>query len=336
MRRVRRFRYLVGCLVLVHAAALGAGLLAPHDPLTQYRDFALAPPTRVRLIDAAGRWYVWPFVYRWTRDSVTGRYVEDTSHRYALHLLNRRLQGDGSLRLMAVARPARLFLLGTDEYGRDQFSRLLHGARVSLTAGLAATLVTITIGLLLGGLAGFLGGTVDRLIMRLAELCLALPWLYLLLAVRSVLPLDLPSELALALIVGLIALIGWSRPAALVRDAVRVTRTRDFVTAARGLGASNVHLLRRHLLPAASGVVLTQAALLVPQFILAEATLSFLGLGIAEPTPSWGNMLAAAQQYHVLVSHWWMLAPGIALVPVCMLYYVLADAAHEWSGVREI
>lgn len=336
MCRLRRFRYLVPCLVLVHAAALGAGLLAPHDPLTQYRDFALAPPTRVRLVDAAGRWHVWPFVYRWTRDSVTGRYVEDISHRHGLHLLNRRLQGDGSLRLLAVARPARLFLLGTDEYGRDQFSRLLHGARVSLTAGLAATLVTIAVGLLLGGLAGFLGGTVDRLIMRLAELCLALPWLYLLLAVRSVLPLDLPSELALALMVGMIALIGWSRPAALVRDVVRVTCTRDFVLAARALGASNVHLLRRHLLPSAAGVVLTQLAILVPQFIVAEATLSFLGLGIAEPAPSWGNMLAAAHQYNVLALHWWLLAPGMALVPVCLLYHAFSDAAHEWSGIREI
>ena len=336
MRRGRRFRYLVLSLVLLHGCALGAGLLAPHDPLTQYRDFALAPPTPVRLIDAAGRWYVWPFVYRWTRDAASGRYVEDTSHRYSLRLLNRRADGDHALRLVGVAPPAQLFLLGTDEYGRDQFSRLLHGAGVSLTAGLAATFVTVTVGLLLGGLAGFLGGAVDRLIMRLAELCLALPWLYLLLAVRSILPLDLPSERALVLIVGLIALIGWSRPAALVRDVVRATRTRDFVAAARGLGASNVYLLRRHLLPSASGVVLTQAALLVPQFILAEATLSFFGLGIAEPTPSWGNMLAAAQQYHVLVSHWWMLAPGIALVPVCLLYYVLADAAHEWTGVREI
>lgn len=333
---MRRLRCLVLGLVLLHAIALGAGLFAPYDPLTQYRDFALAPPTRIHLIDAAGRWYVWPFVYTWTRDSVTGRYAEDTSHRYPVRLLTRRADGDGSRRLVGVRPPAHLFLLGTDEYGRDQFSRLLHGARVSLTAGLAATLITVTVGLLLGGVAGFLGGTVDRLIMRLAELCLALPWLYLLLAVRSVLPLDLPSEHALVLIVGLIALVGWSRPAALVRDVVRVTRTRDFVMAARGLGASNVYLLRRHLLPSASGAVVTQMALLVPQFILAEATLSFLGLGIAEPTPSWGNMLAAAQQYHVLVSHWWMLAPGIALVPVCMLYHVLADAAHEWSGVREI
>lgn len=336
MRTVRPFGCLVLCLVLLHAAAFGAGLLAPHDPLTQYRDFALAPPTQIRLVDVEGRSHMWPFVYRWTHESAKGRYVEDTSHRYPVRLLNRHADGEGPFRLVGVRPPAQLFFLGTDEYGRDQFSRLLYGARVSLTAGLAATLVTVTIGLLLGGLAGFIGGTVDRLIMRLAELCMALPWLYLLLAVRSVLPLDLPSEHALALIVALIALVGWSRPAALVRDAVRVTRTRDFVTAARGLGASNVHLLRRHLLPSASGVVLTQAALLVPQFILAEATLSFLGLGIAEPTPSWGNMLAAAQQYHVVVSHWWMLAPGIALVPVCMLYYALADAAHEWTGVREI
>ena len=131
------------------------------------------------------------------------------------------------------------------------------------------------------------------------------------------------------LLVTVMALVGWARPAMLVRSVVKTGRTRDYVVAARSFGASNVHLVRRHVLPQLRGVALTQAAVLVPQYTLAEVTLSFFGLGVAEPVPSWGNMLASLQRYHVLASYWWMFLPAVALVPVFWLYYVLADKLHQ-------
>ena len=134
---------------------------------------------------------------------------------------------------------------------------------------------------------------------------------------------------AFLLVVAVVGVVGWPRPARLVRGVVLSARERNYVLAARGFGASDFHLLRRHILPFTSAVVFTQAAILVPYFILAEVILSFLGLGIGEPFPSWGNMLAAAQQYHVLVSYWWMLLPGLAPIPVVLAYHSLADALQK-------
>ena len=162
--------------------------------------------------------------------------------------------------------------------------------------------------------------------MRLTELFLALPWLYLLFTVRAFLPLHISPAHAFLLLIAVVGVTGWARPARLVRGLALSARERDFVLAARGFGASNLHLLCRHILPETYGVLLTQAALLIPQYILAEVVLSFLGLGVSEPSASWGTMLGSLQQYHVLVSYWWMLIPGFALIPLFAAYYTLADA----------
>jgi len=321
--------------VIVHAIAFGGGLLAPYDAAAQHREFPLAPPSRIHVQDMNGRWH-WPFVYRLVpRATVPQEYGEDVSRRYPLKWLGvgsaAAMNSNGSRRVFGVDPPAHLFLLGTDQSGRDQLSRLLHGARISLLAGVAATALTLLLGLVFGTLAGYVKG-LDGPLMRVADLATALPWVYLLLAARSVFPLELTPAQALVVIISVIGLVGWARPARLVRSVVLSVRSREFVLAARSLGASHAYLLRRHIVPSTFSVLLTQAALLVPQFVLAEATLSFLGLGIGEPTPSWGGMLSAAQQYHVLVSCWWMLAPGVALVLVCLLYQAIADAVQEHVG----
>ncbi len=161
--------------------------------------------------------------------------------------------------------------------------------------------------------------------MRLSELFMALPWLYLLLGVRAFLPLEVSPLRAFTMLVAVIGCLGWARPARLIRGVALSGRERDFVRAARGFGASDRYLLLRHVLPQARGVILTQGALLVPRYILAEVTLSFLGLGIGEPVPSWGNMLAELQRYHVLASGWWWMAlPGLALMLAVLAYHALA------------
>src|SRR5207245_1297238 len=166
-------------------------------------------------------------------------------------------------------------------------------------------------------------------LMGSAELFLSLPWFYFLIAVRAFLPLRLSPVETFLLLICVIGLIGWARPARLVRGVVLSARERDYVRAAKGFGATDTYLLRRHVLPQTFGVLLTQGAILVPQYILAEVTLSFLGLGVGEPVPSWGNMLASLQQYYVLASYWWMFLPGFALVPFFLGYSALANALHE-------
>jgi peptide/nickel transport system permease protein len=266
-----------------------------------------------------------PFVYGVTADLGTGDYREDRGRVYPVEFFS-------GGRLFGAAPPGVLFLWGSDGFGRDVFSRVLYGGRISLLTGMAAAFLSLSLGLLWGTLAGFHGGWVDGLLMRGAELFLALPWLYLLLGVRAFLPLHISPTQAFVLLVAIIGTIGWVRPARLVRGVVLSARERGFVLAARGFGASPWYLIRRHILPLTWSVVLTQATILIPQYIVAEVTLSFLGLGVGEPVPSWGNMLAEARQYHSLIAHGWMLAPGLATVPLLLGYLTLADILLEGSN----
>ena len=288
---LRRARLWLAATVLdlIHLAALGADFIAPYDFSAQHREFAFAPPSRLRFIDQEGR--------RSWRLFVQPR-LEDSGGAAPLQLWVKgppRQVGPWvfETRLFGVEEPARLFLLGTDGVGRDVFSRLLYGARISLLAGLFAAGLSVVLGFALGTVAGFHGGRVDEILMRFTELFLALPWLYLLFGVRAVLPLELGPVRAFFVFILIVGGIGWARPARLFRGLAVAAKKQEFVLAARALGATDLHLMMRHVLPQSMGVFWTQLALLVPRFVLAEVTLSFLGLGVGEPVPSWGNMLAS-------------------------------------------
>lgn len=336
MKRSAQLRFGLAFLVAIHAVILAAGFFAPYDPSEQDRNFSYAPPTPVHFKDAGGHWHLRPFIYAMREsENDLGNYEQELRIEYPLkffvHGGSYKLLGlfPSTLHFVGVERHARLLLMGSDGYGRDQFSRLLYGGQISIFAGLLAALLSLISGAILGTLAGFYAAWIDDALMRLAELFLAVPWLYMLLAVRAFLPLSISPLHAFLLIVVVIGLVGWARPARLVRGIVLSAKERKYVLAARGFGASDLYLLRTHIIPETYSVLLTQATLLVPQFILAEVTLSFLGLGIAEPVPSWGNMLATAQQYHVLVSYWWMLLPGLALIVVFLGYFGVADALEK-------
>lgn len=322
-------------LGVLHLLLFCAGFFAPYDPTMQHRDRPWAPPSRVRFIDSDGVLRLRPFVYE---DVARGGAADGSGTvrrqrvpvRFFVRGSEYSLLGFRADRhLVGVEGPARLFLFGSDEYGRDIFSRLLHGGRISLLAGWAATLLSLGLGLLLGLLAGFHGRWVDEAVMRLAELFLALPWLYLLFAARAFLPLHVDPRDAFLLVVAVVGAIGWARPARLIRGVVLSARERKYVVASRGFGATDLYLLRHHVLPHTYGILLTQAAILIPHYMLAEVTLSFFGLGVAEPMPSWGNLLASLQRYHVLTSYWWMFLPAAVLVAVTFTYQVLANSLHE-------
>lgn len=329
-----RVAFALGWLGLIYVSVILAGFVAPHDPITQHRELAFVPPTRLHIVDDSGRLHVRPFIYPATRAGV-GEFIEDRSRPYPVRLFVRgeryRIAGllESNWHLFGTDSPTPLFLFGSDDFGRDLFSRLLFGGQISLFAGLLGAGLSLMLGVVIGGAAGYYGGWIDEITMRAAELFLALPWLYLLFAVRAALPLDLAPTPTFLLVLVMTGLVGWARPARLIRGLVLSARARDFVAAARCLGASDLYLLRRHVLPQILGILLTQAALLAPQYILAEVTLSFFGLGVGEPVPSWGNMLASLQRYHVVASYWWMFLPGVVMVPVFWLYYSLADGLHR-------
>jgi peptide/nickel transport system permease protein len=328
-RQLAKWLVVLGAL---HGVIACAGFFAPYDPLEQDRERPYAAPAKLHFRDAQGRLHWRPFFYPpHLREGSFNEYEEDLGRAIPLTFLvhGSRYHWLGlvpcSLHLFGASR-ARIYLLGSDGYGRDQFSRLLYGGQLSLLAGWLGAGVTLLFGLGIGMAAGHYGGWRDEVLMRLTELFLALPWLYLLLGLRAFLPLSVGPVEGFLLIIIVIALVGWARPARLVRGVVLSAKERDFVRAARGFGAPNGYLLLRHVLPETSSVLLTQAAILVPQFVLAEMTLSFLGLGVPEPQASWGNLLANLQQYSVLVSYWWMYLPAVAMVPFFVSYLGLASA----------
>ena len=336
MKRPFRLTWAIWFLLGIHAVVVLAGFFAPYSFETQDRDHPYAPPTRVHFVDCQGKFHFRPFVYAIkSAEGNLNHYLKDCAQPARIEFFT---QGDtytilgmfhSTRHLIGVQTPANLSLLGTDGFGRDQFSRLLYGGQVSLFAGFVAAALSVLTGLLLGGIAGMYGGRIDDVAMRVAEVFITVPWFYLLIAVRAFLPLQISPVTAFLLVVAVIGIVGWGRPARLVRGVVLSARERNFVLAARGFGASNGYLLRRHLMPLTFRVLLTQMAVLIPQFILAEVILSFLGLGIGEPFPSWGNMLAYAQHYHVLVSYWWMLLPALAPIPVFLAYHALAETLQE-------
>lgn len=336
MTRGRPKRWFIVLLGL-HGLVAGAGFFAPYAPEDQDRNHVYLPPQRPHLVDHSGHFHVRPFVYPWKlRLGTPDLYEEDTTHPQPVKFLvegaRYHLLGvfPGRLHLFG-GESVRTCLLGTDAYGRDQLSRFLYGSGISLLAGFLGALLTLLIGTFVGSVAGYFGGLTDDVLMRFAELFLALPWLYLLFALRAFLPLGVGPLSAFFLIIGVIGAVGWARPGRLIRGVVLSAKERDFVRAARGFGATDRYLLWRHILPETKSVILTQAAILIPQFVLVEMTLSFLGLGIPEPVPSWGNLLSNLQQYSVLVSYWWMYLPALLMVPFFVGYLGLASSLQDRS-----
>jgi peptide/nickel transport system permease protein len=341
IKRLRWKSWLIA-LVVLHGIIAGAGFFAPYDPTEQDRERPYLPPMKIHLVDSHGHIHLRPFVYAARlRDGSFDQFGEDTDHPIPVQLFvagaRYHLLGMLPCRFHFFGSDSdRIYLLGSDAYGRDQLSRILFGGQISLLAGLLGAALTLCIGVLIGATAGYFGGWRDGLLMRVAELFIALPWLYLLFALRAFLPLAVNPLQAFFLIIVVIGAVGWARPARLVRGVVLSAKERDFVRAARGFGASDAYLLRRHVLPEAASVILTQAALLIPQFVLAEMTLSFLGLGVPEPVPSWGNLLASLQQYSVLVSYWWMYVPALAIVPFFLGYLGLASSLQQGTHAEKI
>jgi peptide/nickel transport system permease protein len=292
--------------------ALLASWIAPNPPDRIFAARSLAPPTRVHVFDEGQ--LSWPFIRRYHLVNALERQYEEIPGTV---VPVRAFAGGGFLRV-PQGDPEPLLLLGTDALGRDVFSRVVHGARVSLLLALTAAVGTAAAGALLGGMAAAGGGWVAWCVARASELVMALPLTYLLLAMRGALPLVLSPAATFVLTAGMLIAVGWPVVARGVVAIALAERQHAYVDAARASGGGRAYVLGRHLLPAAYGFIRTQIALLVPAAVLAESTLSFAGLGFPDTAPSWGTLLQDTANIGVLASAPWLLAPLAALVSVVL------------------
>lgn len=303
----------IALVAMAMVSAAIAPLASPHAVDAHFDGLLNAPPTLVRITGADGAWHA-PFIYRWQLiDQLEQRYEENRSARVPLAWFS----GGHLVRSSDDAAP--LLLLGADSYGHDVFTRLLFGARASLGLALTAALGAVLIGAALGGIAGFAGGAVDEVLMRATDFVMVLPALYVTLALRSVLPLVLTPGQVFVLLAVIFAVVGAPLVARGVRAIVRSERRLDYAAAAQALGAGDARLLFRHLLPAARGFLAVQITLMIPAFIIAEATLSFVGLGFPDPVASWGTMLHdASSNVRVFADFPWLLSPAVAMFVVVL------------------
>ncbi len=314
----------VGAFVLafVCAAALLAPYLAPHEPDARFDRFLNGPPTPIHVISANGRVRS-PFVNPWVRvNQLEQRYETDRAIEVPLQWFT-----GGRLVRSADEARAPLFVLGADSFGRDVFSRLLFGARISLSVAVAAALLAVALGAVIGGIAGYAGGHTDALLMRMTEFVVVLPAMYVVLALRAVMPLVLTSRDVFLILLAIFAVLGAPGVARGVRAIVRSERLLDYAAAAASLGASHARLLVRHLLPSTKGFLAVQLTLLVPSYIVGEATLSFVGLGFPDATPSWGTMLHEASNLRALADFPWLLSPAAAMFAVVFSLNLLLQRA---------
>ncbi len=338
-RQLRRHRIaLIGGVILIvlYTLALFADVIAPYSLDFSDRAKFYHPPTVPRFVDSSGRWHLRPFVYDTALvDPGLRTFREDQSRMYPIRFF---VRGEPyrflwfiptRIHLMGADEPARLFLMGTDTFGRDLFTRILYGSRVSLIVGILVVSVTIPIGMLYGGIAGYYGGRVDNTMMRLAEVIITFPSFYLLLTLSAVLPANVGCTTRFYLIVVILASIGWAGFSRLIRGYVLALKQQEYVLAARAMGMDDLRIILRHILPNTSSLVIVVASLSIPSAILGESGLSFLGLGVREPCSSWGNLLSAGANLVNLSRSPWLLIPGLFIILAVVAYNFLGDGLRD-------
>ncbi len=334
-------------LLVFYIAVMAADFVAPYDPYASQQDGSLLPPTQIYWQNQAGQ-FIGPHVYPTTQgptDLQTGDRQLKVDRRKPSFV---QLFAKGPTyklfglvpcdrHLIGTSDEGKLNLLGTDEQGRDQYSRLLYGGRISLSIGLVGIAISFPLGMLVGGISGYAGGWVDAALMRLVEVLMTIPGIYLLVALAAVLPPGLSSAQRFLLIILITSFIRWAGLARVIRGQVLSIKEREFVQAARAMGGKPLYIITRHVLPQTASYMVISATLAIPGFIEAESVLSLIGLGIQQPDPSWGNMLSLATNASILVLQPWLIWPPALLIILTVLAFnLLGDGLRDALDPRSL
>lgn len=325
-------------LALLYLGVFMADFISPYSKDYSNRHMAYAPPSKIFIINEKGH-LSWPYTYNYIREfdqqNFKITYKLDRSKKYKVKYFAKgekyKLLGLIPLKrhFYNVEKGGNLYLLGTDINGRDNFSRLLFGGRISLTIGFLALFVSFPLGLIYGGISGYFGGKIDFFMMRIAEAIMSIPSFYLLIILASILPANMTSVQRFTLIILILALIGWAGFSRVVRGMVLSIKNMEFVQASESLGASDLRIITKHILPQTISYVIIAITLSVPSYILAESGLSFLGLGIQQPDASWGNMLKEAQEFTNIISRPWLLTPGFLIFVAVLSFNLIGDTIRD-------
>lgn len=325
-------------LGVIYFALLFADFIAPYTKDFSDRTMAYVPPSKIFTIDENGK-FSKPYTYNYKREFDSQElkivYTLDRSQKHYVKFFakGQKYKFLGLIpmkrHLVTTDESGRLYLLGTDINGRDVFSRILFGGRISMTIGFLALFVLFPIGLLYGGIAGYFGGKTDMIMMRFAEAVMSIPSFYLLIILASILPSGMTSVQRFMLIVVILALIGWAGFARVVRGMVLSIKNQEYIQAAKSIGASRLRIIVKHILPQTTSFVIVAMTLSVPSYILSESGLSFLGLGIQQPDASWGNMLKEAQEYTNIIYRPWLLTPGFLIFIAVLAFNLIGDTIRD-------
>ena len=340
--KIKKDKFAFGALLVLlflYLIILFADFIAPYTNHYSNRGMSYAPPSKIYTVTADGklsRPYTYNYIREFEPSLMQTIYKQDRSQKHYLKLFAKgeKYKFLGIIpcdrHLIGSDEGGQLYLLGTDINGRDVFSRLLFGGRISMTIGFLSLFIVFPIGLLYGGISGYFGGLVDTLMMRFAEAIMAIPSFYLLIILAAILPSGMTSVQRFCLIVVIRALIGWAGFARVVRGMVLSIKNEDFVSAEKTMGASHLRIILKHILPQTTSYVIIAMTLSVPSYILAESGLSFLGLGIQQPDASWGNMLKEAQEFTNILYRPWLLAPGGLIFIAVLSFNLLGDAIRDF------
>ena len=316
-------------LFIIYFALTFANFIAPYSKDYSDRNLAYAPPSKIFTIDQNGN-LSRPYTYNYKRsfdEKNFNIYQLDRTQKYYLKFFSK--GPDNKFHLFTTEKGGHIFLLGTDINGRDVFSRLLYGGRISMTIGFLALFVLFPIGMIYGGISGYFGGKIDTIMMRIAEGIMSIPSFYLLIILASILPAGMTSIQRFILIVIILAFIGWAGFARVVRGMVLSIKTQEFIQAAKSIGTSNFKIITKHILPQTTSFIIVAITLSIPSYILSESGLSFLGLGIQQPDASWGNMLKEAQIFSNIIYRPWLLTPGILIFIAVLSFNLIGDTIRD-------